>query len=69
MVDDTQQAAERILASLPDGVLDRFAGLIAAKLIEKNGGSEPSRQVVAGSSPASRCKPILATCLDARARG
>ena len=82
-MDDTQQAAERVLASLPDSVLDRLAGLIAAKLIEKNGGSEPSKQVVAGSSPISRSKPILTTCLaasslpsqlaryrlDARARG
>ena len=54
MVDETEQAAERVLASLPDGVLDRLAGLIAAKLMEKNVASKPSKQVVAGSSPVSR---------------
>jgi uncharacterized protein (DUF169 family) len=32
MVDESAQAAEKLLASLPDSVLDRLAELIAAKL-------------------------------------
>ncbi len=59
MVDESAQAAEKLLASLPDTVLDRLAGLIAAKLMAKNEGFEPSKQVVAGSSPVSRSKPPI----------
>jgi hypothetical protein len=54
MVDESAQAAEKLLASLPDSVLDRLAELIAAKLTEQNGQFLPSKQVVAGSNPVSR---------------
>jgi hypothetical protein len=54
MVGESEQLAERLLASLPDNVLDRLAELIALKLMGKNGGAMPSKQVAAGSSPVSR---------------
>jgi len=54
MVGESEQLAERLLASLPDNALDRLADLIALKLMGKNGGILPSKQVVAGSSPVSR---------------
>jgi hypothetical protein len=56
MVDDSKQLAEKLLASLPDNILDRLAELIALKLIGKNAGIMPSKQVVTGSNPASRSK-------------
>ena len=54
MVDQSEQLAEKLLASLPDSMLDRLADLIALKLMEKNGALMPSKQVVAGSNPVSR---------------
>ena len=54
MVEQSEEAAERLLASLPDSMLDRLAGMIALKLAEKSDEHMPSKQVVAGSSPVSR---------------
>jgi len=56
MADESVQAAERLLASLPDDVLSKLADLIALKLLEKDGRFVPSKQVVAGSSPVSRSR-------------
>jgi hypothetical protein len=53
MVDQSEQLVEKLLASLPDNMLDRFADLIALKLMEKSGVLLPSKQVVAGSNPVS----------------
>jgi hypothetical protein len=50
--DDTD--AERLLASLPESTLDRLVDMIASRLGAKKPEVEPSRQVVAGSSPVSR---------------
>ena len=67
MVGESEQLAERLLASLPDNVLDRLAELIALKLMGKNGGVMPSKQVVAGSSPVSRSTGtkdrLITTCM------
>jgi len=54
MADETEKAAERILASLPDTVLSRLADLIASKLTKRNAAScFPSRKSrVRISSPA-----------------
>jgi hypothetical protein len=57
MVDDVEQAAERLLASLSPSMLDRLAGLIAAKLTAQNGGSVLPKQKVASSNLVSRSKP------------
>ncbi len=54
MVDESKVLAERLLASLPDTLLDRLAEKISSRLIAKNDHYMPSKQVVTGSSPASR---------------
>jgi len=59
MEDDPEKSAERQLASLPANVLDRLADLIASRLMGANKPIEPSKQVVAGSSPVSRSKPLF----------
>jgi len=59
MVDESELLAERLLASLPDTLLDRLAEKISSRLIAKNDGSMPSKQVVTGSSPASRSTPPI----------
>ncbi len=54
MVDESELLAERLLASLPDTLLDRLAEKISSRLIAKNDRYMPSKQVVTGSSPAFR---------------
>ena len=54
MVDDVEQAAERLLASLSPTMLDRLAGLIAAKLTAQDGGLVLPKQKVASSNLVSR---------------
>ena len=66
MAGESAQAVERLLASLPDGMLGKLADLIALKLMEKDGRFMPSKQVVAGSSPVSRSRAIMTTCLTPR---
>jgi hypothetical protein len=59
MVEESKQLAEKLLASLPDNILDRLAELIALKLMAKNDGIVPSKQVVTGSNPASRSTKLI----------
>ena len=52
MVD--QNRVEGVPASLSPEALNTLAELVLAKLAAQSGGSLPSKQVVAGSSPVSR---------------
>jgi hypothetical protein len=52
---DNNSDAKQLLASLSPAVLDSLADLIVAKLQDRDPLSVPSKQVVAGSNPVSRC--------------
>ncbi|MDO9333707.1 MAG: hypothetical protein Q7T57_04205 [Dehalococcoidales bacterium] len=51
----TNSDAKQLLALLSPAVLDSLADLIVAKLQARDPLSMPSKQVVAGSNPVSRC--------------
>jgi hypothetical protein len=54
MIGENDQAAEKLLALAPNRCLDRLAGLIAAKLLDKNGTILHFKQVIVGASPVYR---------------
>ena len=59
MVNDGDQAADKLLASLPTRLLDRLADMIAAKLTAQNGGVMLPKQKVASSNLVSRSGGII----------